>query len=141
MFSVQRLRCLKKAFDVLRPYQSYQYTTPPSQQENQAVDEDMPVEMESPFKKENPKCILCQYDIEPNFKNVRLLSQFVSRFTGRIYGRHITGLCKYKQRKVETEIRKAQRAALMPTYTKLPNFLADPSLYNESNPIRPHKYI
>jgi hypothetical protein len=39
---------------------------------------------------------------------VRLLSQFVSPYTGRIYGRHITGLCKQKQKLVEEEIEKAQ---------------------------------
>jgi len=49
-------------------------------------------------------------DIEPDYKNVRLLSQFQSRYTGRIYGRHITGLCKHKQMKLEQEIAKAQSA-------------------------------
>jgi len=49
-------------------------------------------------------------DIEPDYKNVRLLSQFQSRYTGRIYGRHITGLCKHKQMRLEQEIAKAQSA-------------------------------
>lgn len=68
--------------------------------------------MENPFTKERKLCILCKYNIQPDYKNVRLLSQFQSRFTGRIYGRHITGLCKAKQEKVETEISKAQSAGI-----------------------------
>lgn len=68
--------------------------------------------MENPFTKEKKICFLCKYDIEPDYKNVRLLSQFQSRYTGRIYDRHITGLCKAKQEKVEHEILKAQSAGI-----------------------------
>jgi len=39
-----------------------------------------------------------------------MLSQFISRFTGRIYGRHITGLCRHKQEQVENEIKKSRDA-------------------------------
>lgn len=49
-------------------------------------------------------------DIKPDYKNVRLLSQFQSVYTGRIYGKHITGLCSLKQKQVEDEILKAQNA-------------------------------
>lgn len=45
-----------------------------------------------------------------DYKNTRLLSQFISRFTGRVYGRHITGLCRHKQDEVEKEIKKAREA-------------------------------
>lgn len=70
-----------------------------------------PIKLEkNPFEKEQVKCILCKHNIEPDYKNVRLLSQFQSRYTGKIYGRHITGLCTDKQRKVEREIMKAQNA-------------------------------
>lgn len=101
---------------------------------------DIPVEMENPFTKEKPKCILCSQDIEPNYKNVRLLSQFVSNFTGKLYGRHITGLCRGKHAKLALEINKARRAGLMGYKVKNPNFLADPNIIHISNPIKPHKY-
>lgn len=78
--------------------------------------------------------------ITPNYKNVRLLSQFQSPHTGRIYGRHITGLCKSKQEQVEKEIMKAQVAGFMPYYLKSPEFLADPKLFDPERPLRPHKY-
>lgn len=97
-------------------------------------------QMQNPYEKEKPQCILCKMDITPNYKNVQLLSQFQSRYTGRIYGRHITGLCKAKQEQVEKEIKKAQTAALMPGYHKDVKFLNDPLLFNPERPIRPHKY-
>jgi len=68
--------------------------------------------MENVYVKEKRQCILCRLNIEPDYKNVRFLSQFQSRHTGRIYGRHITGLCKHKQIRVEQEILKAQNAGL-----------------------------
>ncbi|KAF5291179.1 hypothetical protein FQA39_LY14421, partial [Lamprigera yunnana] len=69
--------------------------------------------MENPFEKEKLKCVLCKYNITPDYKNIKLLSQFQSPYTGRIYGRHITGLCENKQKQVEMEIVKAQSAGLM----------------------------
>lgn len=66
--------------------------------------------MPNPFQREKQKCILCQMNIRPDWKNIRLLSQFQSPFTGRIYGRHITGLCIKKQTEVAKEIYKAQNA-------------------------------
>lgn len=96
--------------------------------------------MENPFKREEKKCILCQMNIFPEYKNVRLLSQFQSPYTGYIYGRHITGLCKTKQEIVEREIKKAKTAGIMATYLKSPEFLADPRLFDPERPIRPHKY-
>ena len=101
---------------------------------------DEPIEMDNPFQKEQKQCILCEMDIVPNYKNVQLLSQFQSSYTGRIYGKHITGLCKNKQLQVETEIRKAQALGLMATYLKSPEYLADPKLFDPERPLRPHKY-
>lgn len=66
------------------------------------------IKIENPYIKEKRQCILCRLGIEPDYKNVRLLSQFQSRYTGRVYGRHITGLCKHKQMRLEQEITKAQ---------------------------------
>lgn len=101
---------------------------------------DLPIEMQNPFKKEKMQCLLCKHNIVPNYKNVRLLSQFQSPYTGRIYGRHITGLCKRKQYEVELEIAKAQTAGFMPSYHKDITFVKDPKLYDPERPIRPHKY-
>lgn len=95
---------------------------------------------ENPYKSETKRCILCEMNIQPDYKNVRLLSQFQSRFTGRIYSRHITGLCKAKQEKVEKEILKAQSAGLMGYYTKDMEFVNDPPLFDPNHPFRAHKY-
>lgn len=102
---------------------------------------DEPVfDMENPFEKEHEKCILCKHNIHVDYKNVRLLSQFQSSYTGRIYGRHITRLCKAQQKLVEAEMVKAQDCGLMPSYLKEPNFLADPQLFDPEKPIRPHRF-
>lgn len=97
-------------------------------------------DMENPFETEKKRCILCRNNIRPDFKNTRLLSQFQSPYTGRIYGRHITGLCKAQQELVEIEIRKAQNACLMPYMNKEPKYLQDPELFDIENPIRPHRF-
>ncbi|XP_055381330.1 28S ribosomal protein S18c, mitochondrial [Condylostylus longicornis] len=101
---------------------------------------DEPIEMPNPFEKEKVKCILCEMGVTPNYKNVRLLAQFQSPYTGRIYGRHITGLCKQKQEQVEKAITRAQHCALMPYYHKNVDYLEDPKLFNPEKPLRPHKY-
>ena len=103
-------------------------------------DPDDLIEMENPYEEQKHICILCENDISPNYKNVKLLSQFQSPYTGRIYGRHITGLCSRKQEEVEKAIVRAQNCALMPTYHKDTDFLQDPNLFNPEKPIRPHKY-
>lgn len=97
-------------------------------------------DMEDPFEKENKVCVLCRNKITPDYKNVRLLSQFQSQFTGRIFGRHITGLCKNQQELVQNEITKAQNAGLMPIYLKKMEYLEDPELFDVDNPIRPHRF-
>ncbi|XP_033324663.1 mitochondrial ribosomal protein S18C [Megalopta genalis] len=101
---------------------------------------DLPTLSENPFKKERTLCILCKLKIEPDYKNVRLLSQFQSSYTGRIYGKHITGLCDYKQKRVEEEIGKAQQAGLMGFMTKDPRYVNDPKLFDHTQPIKPHPY-
>ncbi|VVC87176.1 unnamed protein product [Leptidea sinapis] len=107
---------------------------------SEAVNDDLPVEMENPYKKEKRQCILCKLNINPDYKNYRLLSQFQSPYTGRIYGRHITGLCKNKQEAVEREIVKAQNCAYMPYFYKDKVFLKDPRLFDPENPVRSHRF-
>lgn len=105
-----------------------------------ACNPDEPIDIQNPFEKERKVCILCKHSITPDYKNVKLLSQFQSPYTGRIYGRHITGLCKQKQKEVELAIIKAQNCAMMPTYHKEVEFMKDPKLFDPEKPIRPHKY-
>ncbi|GFG40593.1 hypothetical protein Cfor_06630 [Coptotermes formosanus] len=102
---------------------------------------DMPVQsMQNPFEREKTQCILCQYKIVPDYKNVKLLSQFVSPYTGRIYGRHITRLCATQQARLEKEIMKSQAAGFMPYYFKDVAFVKDPKLFDPDHPIRPHRF-
>uniref|UniRef100_A0A1B0FNX5 Mitochondrial ribosomal protein S18C n=1 Tax=Glossina morsitans morsitans TaxID=37546 RepID=A0A1B0FNX5_GLOMM len=105
-----------------------------------STDTDEPIDIPNPYEKDRSICILCKHNIVPDYKNVRLLSQFQSPYTGRIYGRHITGLCKRKQAEVEAAIIRAQNCALMPAYHKDIDFIKDPKLFNPERPIRPHKY-
>lgn len=107
---------------------------------NTEADSDEPVSMKDPYKRDERVCLLCSLNITPDYKNARLLSQFQSSYTGKIYGRHITGLCKTKQTLVEAAIKKAQASGFMPLYFKSPEFLADPKLYDPDRPIRPHPY-
>ncbi|GAA6095538.1 28S ribosomal protein S18c, mitochondrial, partial [Tachysurus ichikawai] len=74
------------------------------QQENKL--NDMPIKMENPYKQPQKGCILCSVTVD--YKNIQLLSQFISPHTGRIYGRHITGLCGRKQREVTKAIKRAR---------------------------------
>lgn len=47
--------------------------------------EDEPIAMENPFKKEKIQCILCKNNTRPDYKNVQLLSQFQSPYTGKVW--------------------------------------------------------
>ena len=64
--------------------------------------------MEDPYTKEEAMCILCPrryaVPIRPDFRNPKLLSQFVSPHTGLVYKSHITGLCQFMQEEVEKEV-------------------------------------
>ncbi|XP_025413035.1 28S ribosomal protein S18c, mitochondrial [Sipha flava] len=118
-----------------------------NQQKKKAIQEDVLglksehlVNIPNPYQKEKRVCILCKMNIVPDYKNTRMLSQFISRFTGRIYGRHITGLCRHKQEHVEKEIKKSREAGLMPFYFRKPEFSHDPKLFDPDNPFRPHSY-
>ncbi|KAM5272446.1 small ribosomal subunit protein bS18m isoform 2-T2 [Ctenodactylus gundi] len=59
-----------------------------------------------------------------------LLSQFISPFTGCIYGRHITGLCGKKQKEISKAIKRAQVMGFMPVMYKDPAYLKDPKVCN-----------
>ncbi|XP_078391828.1 small ribosomal subunit protein bS18m isoform X2 [Cetorhinus maximus] len=87
---------------------------------------DMPIKLENPYKEPPKRCILCGVSVD--YKNVQLLSQFISPYTGRIFGRHITGLCGKKQREISKAIKKSQQMGFMSVTLKDPAFLKDPNI-------------
>ncbi|KAF4013118.1 hypothetical protein G4228_004378 [Cervus hanglu yarkandensis] len=99
-----------------------------SQYEQVTSNEDLPIPMENPYKEPLKKCILCEKRVD--YKNVQLLSQFISPFTGCIYGRHITGLCGKKQKEITKAIKRAQILGFMPVTYKDPAYLKDPKVCN-----------
>ncbi|KAH9499011.1 28S ribosomal protein S18c, mitochondrial [Bulinus truncatus] len=83
-----------------------------------------------PYAKDYRRCFLCRQNVQLDHKNVRLLSQFVSSYTGRIYGRAITGLCIPMQRHVSKLIKRARLSGYMPFILKDPKYLRDPQPYD-----------
>ncbi|KAM4781093.1 small ribosomal subunit protein bS18m [Cyanocitta cristata] len=98
------------------------------QHEGQSERSDQPIQMEDPYKDPPKRCVLCGINVD--YKNVQLLSQFVSPYTGSIYGRHITGLCNKKQKEITKAIKRAHVFGFMPVMFKNPQFLTDPKLCN-----------
>ena len=84
--------------------------------------------MENSYNKPLKKCTL--YEKCVDYKNLQLLSQFISPFTGCIYGRHITGLCGNKQKEITKAIKRAQILEFMPVTYKDPAYLKDPKVCN-----------
>ncbi|KAM4842807.1 small ribosomal subunit protein bS18m-like [Thomomys bottae] len=99
-----------------------------SQYKQEDSSKDLSISMENPYKEPLKKCILCEKRID--YKNVQLLSQFISPFTGCIYGRHITGLCGKKQKEITKAIKRAQIVGFMPVTYKDPAYLRDPKVCN-----------
>nr|CAG4638208.1 EOG090X0N7H [Chydorus sphaericus] len=108
---------------------------------NQHSDSDLPVEgLVNPYQKDRRCCVLCKYKVKVDYKNPRLLSQFISPFTGKIYEQNITGLCKKQQELVELEVTRSRAAGFLAHMLKKVEYLKDPKLYDPNRPIRPHKY-
>ncbi|KAM3727069.1 28S ribosomal protein S18c [Dirofilaria immitis] len=106
-----------------------------------AEDEDGVVQMpKDPYCKPARQCFLCDKKIELDYKNARLLQQFVSTFSGRVYDQHITGLCDGQQRRLLETIALSRRAGYMPIFVKDPKYLRDPKLFDPLKPIRPHSF-
>ncbi|XP_054846443.1 28S ribosomal protein S18c, mitochondrial [Eublepharis macularius] len=93
---------------------------------------DMPELMDNPYKEPPKKCILCGTHVD--YKNVQLLSQFISPYTGHILGMRVTGLCPKKQLEVSKAIKRAQKIGFMPVTYKDPTFLSDPKICNIKYP-------
>lgn len=91
----------------------------------------MPVNIgKDPFRKKMHQCIFCKYNIPMDYKNVQLLSQFVSPHTGVLYSQEVTGLCHYKYVELENTLFKARSLGLMPFFYKETLFLKDPKLFD-----------
>ncbi|VDO07962.1 unnamed protein product [Rodentolepis nana] len=86
---------------------------------------DMPIDIPNPYKSKPRQCFICKNNIDLDYKNVQLLSQFVSPYTGRVYGRHITGLCIPMQKRVSQLI---ERARFMAHEMKETVFFDDPNI-------------
>jgi len=91
-----------------------------------ASSSDEPVEMENPYVKPPERCILCGVPVD--YKNVQLLSQFVSSFTGLPYPRDKLNLCDKKYEEIQKAIKLSRRSGYMPFMLKEPLFHDDPIL-------------
>ncbi|KAH7731076.1 Protein T14B4.2 [Aphelenchoides avenae] len=120
------------------PARAFASETPTST--GQEVDADEPVELANPYAKEARKCLLCRHEVKLDYKNARLLQQFVSTFSGRVYDRHITGLCEKQHQHLLHTIALSRRAGYMPILVKDPKYLRDPKLFDPMRPIMPHSF-
>ncbi|GMR50226.1 hypothetical protein PMAYCL1PPCAC_20421, partial [Pristionchus mayeri] len=109
--------------------------------ETPSCSEDEPIELAvNPYAREPRKCLLCRTGVQLDYKNARLLQQFVSSFSGRVYDRHITGLCDEQQAKLIQAIAISRRAGYMPALVKDPKYVRDPALFDPLRPIRAHSF-
>uniref|UniRef100_A0A0N4ZT16 28S ribosomal protein S18c, mitochondrial n=1 Tax=Parastrongyloides trichosuri TaxID=131310 RepID=A0A0N4ZT16_PARTI len=124
------------------------YTTPRILKVSNVKELEIPEDIENecitleknPYAKEKKKCLLCEHKIELDYKNTRLLQQFVSSFSGRIYDRHITGLCDHQHKRLIEMISISRKAGYMPIFVKEPKYLKDPKLFDPLRPIKNHSY-
>jgi ribosomal protein S18 len=97
-----------------------------------------------PYEKEIPMCVLCprKYEtpIRPDWRNPKLLAQFVSLHTGLVYKKNVTGLCQFMQDEVEREVKIAQNIGYLATKMKEPHYIKDPKLFEPSRPTRKNHY-
>ncbi|XP_019728322.1 small ribosomal subunit protein bS18m [Hippocampus comes] len=125
MFHLKRSRLLFGVFSRLQNASKPTALTSASIYQDQ-VKHNPFVKMDNPYKEPHKGCILCNVTVD--FKNIQLLSQFISPHTGRIYGRHITGLCGRKQREISKAIKKAHAMGFMSVTHKHPDLMRDPNI-------------
>lgn len=107
---------------------------------------DLPQDIEDPYASKPSMCILCPRRYAPgqaptpSYLNPKLLSQFTSPHTGKIYDPHITGLCSDMHEKVKKEVLRSQDAGFMSTKVRCIDYLQDPQLFNSSKPVKPNPY-
>ena len=58
-------------------------------------------------------CVFCKNDVEIDYKNLELITRYVSS-RGKILSRRISGNCAKHQRKVSREIKRARFLNLVP---------------------------
>ncbi|CAK8694906.1 small ribosomal subunit protein bS18m-like [Clavelina lepadiformis] len=102
-----------------------------SKHDNKSASDDFPVSMENPYKSFPERCTLC--GVKVDYKNVQLLSQFVSSFTGLRLPPKITPLCERKYKEVTRAIQLSRKAGLMPYTLKETTFLDDPVLTSKQS--------
>jgi small subunit ribosomal protein S18 len=66
------------------------------------------------FKK---SCIFCKKDLDIDYKNIELISRYVSS-KGKILSRRISGNCAKHQRKLASEVKRARFLSLVPYLVK-----------------------
>ncbi|PIK55120.1 putative 28S ribosomal protein S18a, mitochondrial-like [Apostichopus japonicus] len=59
-------------------------------------------------------CPICSRNLQVSYKDVLILDQFVSKKTGKILPRRVTGVCTKQHRQLEDCIDKAQKSGLLP---------------------------
>ncbi|XP_005814980.2 28S ribosomal protein S18c, mitochondrial [Xiphophorus maculatus] len=121
MLCVRKLQRLKAAFYLPRSTTHRSLTSAEVLPKDDAL-----LKVGNPSRESKKGCVLCNVTVD--FKNIQLLSQFVSPHTGRIYGRHITGLCGRKQKEISKAIKKAHSLGFMPVTHKYPEFMKDPRI-------------
>ncbi|CEF64184.1 28S ribosomal protein S18c, mitochondrial [Strongyloides ratti] len=137
--SLNALRIYSKSFISTTP-RIFSQSDLPELQKTLEADDDCIILDKNPYAKEKKKCILCEHNIELDYKNARLLQQFVSSFSGRVYDKHVTGLCDHQHKRLIEMITISRRAGYMPIFVKDPRYLKDPKLFNAFKPIRSHSY-
>jgi len=98
------------------------------------------VDKPTPYTRPRRQCILCKHKIELDYRNPRLLSQFISPLNGDIYNKHITGLCEKQQTILERMVRRSRGCMMMPYFYKDPKYNKDPKLFNPDRPQRPNPH-
>ncbi|VDL18818.1 unnamed protein product [Hymenolepis diminuta] len=83
--------------------------------------------MPNPYKNKPRQCFICKNNIELDYK-------FVSPYTGRVYGRHITGLCIPMQKRVSCLIERARKFGFMAHEMKETVFFDDPNILQNKRP-------
>lgn len=94
------------------------------------ADDNLPVrDIDDPYKEEMHQCIFCKHNIPIDYKNVQMLTQFISPQTGFLFRQEITGLCLFKYQELELAIKRARMGGLMPIFYKSKEYINDPVIF------------
>ena len=126
---IRQKKALAKKIGIQLPSEDEKLINIECQSVKNQCDNDLPVtDIQDPYTKPMRQCIFCKHNIPLDYKNVQLLSQFVSPITGFLYRQEITGLCWPKYTELEKTVKKARFAGLMPFRYKFETFIKDPKL-------------